>query len=128
AHSAASASFPWKSIALNRRRGQYNDMLKNYFKVSWRSFSRNKIFSAINISGLAIGIASAVLLLLWIHNEISADRFHRNGDRIYEVYSRSVIDGRIQCWGASPMVLGPVLQSTYPQQVEDVVRTNWVGA
>src|SRR6202012_5515681 len=90
--------FPWKNVILNRRRGQYHDMLKNYFKVSWRSFSRNKIFSAINISGLAIGIASAVLLLLWINNEISADRFHRNADRIYEVYSRSVIDGQIQCW------------------------------
>jgi len=121
------ASFPWKSTILNRRR-RHNDLLKNYFKVSWRSFSRNKIFSAINISGLAIGIASAVLLLLWIHNEISTDRFHRKGDRIYELYSRSVVDGRIQCWGATPMVLGPALQSTYPQQVENVVRMNWVGA
>jgi hypothetical protein len=121
-------SIPWKSTIHDRRHRQYSDMLKNYFKVSWRSFSRNKIFSVINISGLAMGIASAVLLLLWIHNEISADRFHRNGDRIYEVYSQSVIDGRIQSWGASPMVLGPVLQSTYPQQIEDIVRTNWVGA
>jgi len=79
---AAQPAASWKNFIPNRRR-QNNDMLKNYFKVSWRSFSRNKIFSAINISGLAIGIASAVLLLLWIHNEISTDRFHRNGDRIY---------------------------------------------
>src|ERR1700722_18704693 len=50
--SAPAPAAPWGNIMPNRRRRQHNDMLKNYFKVSWRSFSRNKIFSAINISGL----------------------------------------------------------------------------
>lgn len=107
---------------------RHADILRNYMLVAWRSFSRNKVFSTLNVSGLAIGIASAVLLLLWIWNEVSSDRFHKNGDRIYAVMTRSVINGRIECWGATPMVLGPVLQSTYPQQIEQVVRTNWVGA
>jgi putative ABC transport system permease protein len=115
---------PWNTTTRTR----HTDILRNYMLVAWRSFSRNKIFSALNVSGLAIGIASAVLLLLWIWNEVSTDRFHANGDRIYGVMTRSLINGRIECWGATPMVLGPALQSAYPQQIEQVVRTNWVGA
>ena len=104
------------------------DTVHNYFKTTWRSLYLNKTFSTINITGLAIGITSAVLLLLWIHNEVSADRFHKNADRIYQVFNSSVINGKTQVWNGTPMVLGPVLQSGYPRQVEQIVRTNWVGA
>jgi len=51
-------------------------MFKSYFKVAWRNLWRNKGFSAINIVGLAIGMASAIIILLWIQNEVSFDRFH----------------------------------------------------
>jgi putative ABC transport system permease protein len=102
--------------------------IHNYLKTTWRSLYLNKTFSTINISGLAIGITSAVLLLLWIHNEVSADRFHKNADRIYQVFNSSDINGKTQVWNGTPMVLGPVLQSGYPAQVEQIVRTNWVGA
>jgi hypothetical protein len=61
-------------------------MLKNYFKIAWRSLIRGKSFSIINITGLAIGMAGAILILLWIQNEINFDRFHANKDRLYEVY------------------------------------------
>ena len=51
-------------------------MIKNIFKVAIRNLLRNKVFSIINISGLAIGMASAIVILLWMYNEISYDRFH----------------------------------------------------
>ena len=60
-------------------------MLKNFFKVAYRNLLRNKGISAINITGLAIGMASAILILLWIQNEVSYDKFHKNKNRIYEV-------------------------------------------
>ncbi len=104
------------------------DLLDNYFKIAWRSLGRNKSFSAINISGLAIGLASAIVLLLWIHNELTFDQFHKNRDRVYQVFSRAVFNGQIECNHRTPMVMGPVIQENYQHEVEEVVRMNWVGA
>jgi len=63
-------------------------MTVNFFKIAYRNILRNKGFSFINISGLAIGMASAVLILLWIHNEMSHDKFHAKGNRIYTANNR----------------------------------------
>ncbi|WP_428331286.1 ABC transporter permease [Mucilaginibacter sp.] len=98
-------------------------MLKNYFKITWRNLLRHKAFSAINIIGLAIGMASSALILLWIQNEVSYDQFHVKKDRLYEVYNRSVFDGKLWCWGTTPKVMGKTLKQDYPQ-IEDVARTN----
>ena len=91
-----------------------NDTLANYFKIAWRNLSKNKVFSFINITGLAIGMASAVLIILWIADEFSYDQFHTKKDRIYQLYSRAVIDGEIDSWGATPMVMTPVIKQDYP--------------
>lgn len=107
---------------------QTRDLVDNYFKIAWRSLLRNKGFTAINISGLAIGLASAIVLLLWIRNELSFDQFHTNRDRIYQVMSRGAFDGHMEVDGRTPMVLGPVLQAAYRREVETTVRINWVGA
>ena len=64
-------------------------MIKNFFKVAYRNLLRNKGFSFINIFGLAVGMASAILILLWIQNEVSYDQFHKNKDRIYEAWNRA---------------------------------------
>jgi len=104
------------------------DLIENYYKIAWRSLLRNKGFTAINISGLAIGLASAIVLLLWIRNELSYDQFHKNRDRIYQVLSRAPFDGRIEVNNKTPMVLGPVLQTAYHREIDTVVRMNWVGA
>ena len=58
-------------------------MLKNYLKVALRTLQRNKLFSIINITGLAIGLTCVVLLVLWIQDEVSYDQFHKDIDRIY---------------------------------------------
>jgi putative ABC transport system permease protein len=60
-------------------------MLKNYFKIAWRNMMRNKISSFLNILGLSIGMACALLIVIFIKNELSYDKFHKDADRIYQV-------------------------------------------
>jgi putative ABC transport system permease protein len=61
------------------------DMLKNYFRIAWRTLLKGKTYSAINIMGLAIGLASSILILLWVQNELSYDRFQKNAGQIYRI-------------------------------------------
>ncbi|MEO6819746.1 MAG: ABC transporter permease, partial [Ginsengibacter sp.] len=85
---------------------------------------RNKSFSAINIFGLAIGMSSAILILLWIQNEMSTERFHEKGDRIYVMYNRDKNpDGKAWAWSSTPKILATTLKSDFPE-VEDAVRFN----
>ena len=97
-------------------------MTVNFFKIAYRNILRNKGFSFINISGLAIGMASAVLILLWIHNEMSHDKFHAKGNRIYTANNRDKFNGEVWAWASTPKILGPTLKLAYPADVEDVVR------
>ena len=99
-------------------------MLKNYLKVAFRNLWKNKGFSFINITGLAIGMASAILILLWIQNEVSYDGFHEKKDRIYEAWNRAVFSGKLHCWNTTPKVLASALQRDVPE-VEHTVRVNW---
>src|SRR3569833_248286 len=96
-------------------------MFKNYLKITRRNLLRQKGFSFINIVGLAIGMASAALILFWVQNELSYDQFHTKKDRLYEVYNRSVFDGRLWCWGTTPKIMAKTLKSY--AQVEEVART-----
>lgn len=99
-------------------------MLKNFFKTAIRNFWKNKSFSTINILGLSIGMASAILIFLWIQNEMSMDRFHAKGDRIYWMYNRDKdAQGQKFAWGNTPKILAPTLKRDYPE-VEDAVRFN----
>jgi putative ABC transport system permease protein len=99
-------------------------MLKNYFKVAVRNLLRNKGFSIINISGLAIGMASAILILLWIQNEINYDRFHAKKDRLYEVWSNDAVNNSIRSLVYTPEIMAPVLKKDYPE-IEQVSRVAW---
>src|SRR5215213_7745944 len=99
-------------------------MLKNYLKIALRNLFRNKAFSAINISGLAIGMASAILILLWIQNEISYDQFHEKKNRIYEAWNRAHFSGKLQCWATTPKVLARTIERDIPE-IEHSVRVNW---
>ncbi|WP_084165719.1 ABC transporter permease [Dyadobacter crusticola] len=60
-------------------------MLKNYFKIAWRNIVRQKAYSILNISGLSIGMACSILILLWVQNELSYDRFHAEADRLFRL-------------------------------------------
>src|SRR5450631_4195611 len=99
-------------------------MLKNFFKIAFRNLWKNKGFSFINITGLAIGMASAMLLLLWIYDEVSYDRFHEKRDRIYEAWNRAEFSGEMHSWNTTPKILARTVEHDFPE-VELAVRVNW---
>ncbi|HWB26484.1 MAG TPA: ABC transporter permease [Chitinophagaceae bacterium] len=70
----------WNDVKLNR-----NYMFRNYFKIAWRNLLRNKIYSLINIAGLSIGLACAMLIMLYVQDEVSYDRFHKNASQVYRI-------------------------------------------
>lgn len=96
-------------------------MFKNYLKAAWRNLIGNISFSLINILGLAIGMASAILILLWIGNEFSHDQFHTKKNRLYVANNRDMFNGELLAWGQTPKILGPTLKKDYPE-VKDAVR------
>lgn len=101
-------------------------MLKNFFKVVYRNAIRNKGFSIINITGLAVGMAAAILILLWIHSEVSFDTFHSNKNRIYEVWNRMTFEGKINTSNGVSEPLARVLEKEIPE-VERAVRVTQVN-
>ena len=96
-------------------------MFKSFFKVAFRNIMRNRGYSFINISGLAIGMAATMLILLWVQNEMSVDRFHEKTERIHQMYSRDQNNGQLDVWGNTPALLAPELKQTYGE-VEDAIR------
>jgi putative ABC transport system permease protein len=96
-------------------------MLRNFFLVTVRNLWRNKSFSAINILGLAIGMASALLIGIWVQNEFNYDAFYSKADRIYRLYSREDINGQISAWPRVSSQMAPELKKSYAE-VEDAVR------
>jgi len=98
-------------------------MFKNYVKIAFRNLWRSKGFSIINISGLAIGMASALLILLWIRDEVNFDRWYSKTDRIYVIYNRDKFDGGLWAWNTTPKIMAPVIKKDYPE-VEEAVRFN----
>ncbi|HQW84349.1 MAG TPA: ABC transporter permease [Ferruginibacter sp.] len=96
-------------------------MIKNFFKIAFRNLLRKKVFSSINILGLSIGMASALLILLWVHNELGYDRFFTKTARLYKMYNKDKFEGEMHSWGVTPMAMAPVLKKDYPE-VEEANR------
>ncbi|CAN5341403.1 ABC transporter permease [soil metagenome] len=90
-------------------------MIKNYLKIAWRNLWRNKFFSTINIVGLALGMACSVLILLWVQNELSIDKFNVNGSRLFAVYERQYYDHKVQGQYSTPGVLPGEMKKTIPE-------------
>lgn len=90
-------------------------MIKNYFKTAWRSLIRNKTFSVINISGLTLGLACALLIILWVNDERTVDGFHKNGDQLYQVYERWSFDGKIEASYPTQGLLAEELKRVIPE-------------
>jgi putative ABC transport system permease protein len=99
-------------------------MLKNFLKVAWRSLRRGKGFSVINISGLAVGMATALLILLWVQNEFSYDSFYTHSDRLYQLWRNGKDNTGITSFNITPQILGPTLKQDYPE-VERATRVFW---
>src|SRR5436189_2721086 len=100
-------------------------MIKNFFIIAWRNLKRKKSFSFINIAGLSIGMAAAVLILLWIQNEVSYDNFHEKKGRLYQVWNRYTTDGQTGCWNNTPKPMGLAISQDYPE-IERTARVNFL--
>ncbi|GHN02990.1 ABC transporter permease [Cytophagales bacterium WSM2-2] len=97
-------------------------MLRNYFLASIRSLQKHFSYSAINITGIGLGLATCILLCLWITHEISFDRFHDNANRIYRGSLEYSFGGQVAKTSVSPTALLPVMKKNFAE-VENGVRT-----
>jgi putative ABC transport system permease protein len=93
-------------------------MLHNFLTIAFRNLWRNKAFSAINISGLAIGIATCLIILLFVRNEMSYDQFHEKADRIVRVVFRGSINGELMKEGHVMPPTAQTLKTDYPEVLE----------
>jgi putative ABC transport system permease protein len=101
-------------------------MIKNYFKTAWRNLWRHKLYSLINIKGLTVGLAVGILLLLWVQDEFSYDRFHKNEKNIYKVENMVGTGPSRQLWTVTAAPIGVLAKKEIPG-VEDVVRISGNG-
>ncbi|HEU5052078.1 MAG TPA: ABC transporter permease [Hanamia sp.] len=97
-------------------------MLKNYFKIAWRNLMRHKVYSGINIFGLAIGIASCLLILQYVSYQLSYENFQINKDRIYRVQQDRYDNGKLSTqWAAGAFGVGNAFKDAIPE-IEDYVK------
>lgn len=99
-------------------------MFKNYFKTAIRNLMRKKGFSLLNIFGLAIGIACAALIFLWVEDEMTYNHYFKKKDQLYYVMENQTYDGKTFTFGATPGLLGPALKAEVPG-IKNTVRMNW---
>jgi len=99
-------------------------MLKNYIKITWRNIKNNKIYSFINIMGLAVGMACCILILLWIQDELSFDKFHENYGDIY----RTIPELQGTKYSSNPLALAGVFKEQYPEvrQISRFYQMFWL--
>ncbi|MGA0560336.1 ABC transporter permease [Larkinella sp. VNQ87] len=90
-------------------------MLRNYLKIAWRSLQKNKLFSFINIFGLALGMSCSLLIGLWVKDELSYNRFLPNLDEVFFVRTSTVHDGKIQTGTLTPGPMAEVLKRDIPE-------------
>src|SRR3984885_3316268 len=96
-------------------------MIQNYLKIAWRNLLKNKAFSFINIFALSMGISVCFIIMLFVQDELSYDRFNKNADRIVRIYFKANMNGgKISEAGIMPPV-AKALKTEYPE-VENVTR------
>ena len=101
-------------------------MFRNYFKIAFRNLWRNKVFSAINILGLAIGIATCLIIMLFVNNELSYDRFNKKADRMVRVYFQGMVAGQKMNESTVMPPVAHTLQTDFPE-VEEATRIRDFG-
>jgi putative ABC transport system permease protein len=101
-------------------------MFRNYFIITLRNLFKNGFYSVINISGLAIGITCTILILLWVSQELSFDKFHPKSDRLYQVWVNATFDGKINSWRSVPLPMYEAMK-TANSNIKRSVVTDWGG-
>jgi putative ABC transport system permease protein len=101
-------------------------MIKNYFKIAWRNLTKNKVYSLINILGLATGMAVAMLIALWIWDELTFDRYHTNHEQLAQVMTTFIDnDGKMETGQAVCMPIGNELRSKYGSDFKNISMASW---
>jgi putative ABC transport system permease protein len=100
-------------------------MFKNYLKISWRNLTKHKVHTFINITGLSVGMAVAILIGLWIWDEISYDKYFKNHDKIVQVWQNQTFNGKIGSQISMPVPLGLMLGKDYRGDFKYVVLSSW---
>src|SRR5258708_29786167 len=96
-------------------------MIRNYIKTAFRSLLKNKGFTAINVLGLALGLATCLLIVFYVFDELSYDRYNTNADRIYRVNNDIKFGGDVNSYAVAQAPLAPALKNDFPE-IEQVVR------
>ena len=102
-------------------------MFKKYFKTAWRNLGRSKMHSFINIAGLSIGMSVAILIGLWIYDELSFDKSFRHYDHIAQVMQNVTNNGEVQTWSIIPFPLAEELRRNYGSDFKQVVLSGGTG-
>jgi putative ABC transport system permease protein len=102
-------------------------MIKNYFKIAWRTLFRNRTSSIINIGGLAIGMSVALLIGLWIWDELSFNKTFENYDRIGKVMQHQTSNGKVNTFNAMPFPIGEELKTQYGNNFKYIIMSSWTG-
>jgi putative ABC transport system permease protein len=100
------------------KHGFMPDLIWNYFKIASRRIRRHKGFSFINIAGLAIGMACTIVILLWVQNELSYDKFHKNRDFLFRVAAIVSFPNRTSHSVIGPPPLAPALKEEFPEIIQ----------
>lgn len=100
-------------------------MFKNYLKIAWRNLKKNRIYSVINVGGLAIGMAVALMIGLWVVDELTHDQHFENGDQIAQVFQNRTRNGSIDTGNAVPRPLEFVLREQYGDHFKHIVMASW---
>ncbi|MEM9986718.1 MAG: ABC transporter permease, partial [Bacteroidota bacterium] len=90
-------------------------MLKNYLRTAWRNLLRSRAYTLINLLGLALGMASCLLIVLYVQHELGYDHFHEQKDRIYRISSDMSMGGNQDHYAMAGMAVGPALTELYPE-------------
>ena len=90
-------------------------MIKNYLKVAWRNLKKNKIFSFINVFGLSIGLTCCMLIALYLNNELSYDSYHKNANRIFQLGTTFVKEGKEDRTANTPAPVAKAMQMEFPE-------------
>jgi putative ABC transport system permease protein len=98
-------------------------MFKNYFLIAWRGLRRNKLLTLTNIAGLALGLVCSLLTLLYVQHQVSFDRFHENGNRIFRLRESDPRNTNYPIHSGTPAPLGPALQAECPD-IESYLRVD----
>lgn len=105
-----------------------NIMLRNNLKIAWRGLIKNKSFSAINIGGLALGMMVAILISLWVYDEVSFNTQYENQEKIGWIFQNQTLNGEIETWQNQAMQLEPALRNSHADKFDYIVTCNGIGS